>query len=345
MKFTPIAARLSFLAAGIGLASMTLSAQDPQQYPQQQQPYPQQQQQYPQQQQQYPPQQQQYPPQQQQYPPQQPYPQAQYPPQQQPYPQAPPQMMPPQQLDQLVQRIALYPDGLLTQILTASTFSNQIFDAAGWANQHAYLHGPELAGAIQSDGLPWDPSVLALLPFPSVLNMMAQDMAWTQALGNAVLAQRPDVMDAVQRMRQEAYQYGYLRSNSYDRVVDSAPNDIEILPVNPDFYYVPTYNPYVVFAPPRPGFFVGGAIHFGAGITIGAAFSPFGWGHPFLDWRSHQIVIDNHPWGRTWVNRGAYVHPYAEAYRSPGPGARVERHDIYRPHNEAHRDEHHDAHH
>jgi hypothetical protein len=226
---------------------------------------------------------------------------------------------------------------LLTQVLTASTFYPQIPDAAGWANQHAYLKGPQLAEAIRADNLPWDPSVIALLPFPNVLNMMAQDMGWTQALGNAVLNQRPELMDAVQRMRQEAYNYGYLRNNEYDRVVMAGPGDIEIVPVNPEMYYVPTYNPYVVFAPPR-GPLVGGAIRFGGGITIGAAFAPWGWGHPLFDWRAHSIIIDNHPWGRTWVNHGGYVHPYAEPWR-PAPGARMEHHEVRR---DEHRDEHHD---
>jgi hypothetical protein len=75
----------------------------------------------------------------------------------------------PPQLDQLVTRIALYPDPLLAQVLTASTYSNQIADAATWADQHSYLKGDALAQAIQDDQLPWDASVLALLPFPSVL--------------------------------------------------------------------------------------------------------------------------------------------------------------------------------
>jgi hypothetical protein len=329
-------------------------AQDPNQYPQQQQPqqYPPQQQypqtqQYPQQQ--YPPQQQnppaqqypqQYPPQQGQYPPQgypqqgqyppPGYPQAGYPPQ---GPYAPPPLMSPQQLDQLVSRIALYPDGLLAQILTASTFYNQIPDAANWANQHSYLRSDQLAGAIQADQLPFDPSVLALIPFPQVLNMMASDMGWTQALGNAVLTQRNDVMDAVQRERQKAYNYGYLRSNPYEQVVFAGPADIEILPAQPGLYYVPVYNPLVVYAPPRPGFFIGGAIHFGPAITIGAAFAPFGWGTVGFGWREHAILVGGHPWARTWVNRGAYVHP-GYAYRRP-VGPRIERHDY------AHHEEHH----
>src|ERR1700733_10653936 len=92
----------------------------------------------------------------------------------------------PDQLNHLVDRIALYPDPLLAQILTASTFSNQIPDAADYAGHHRYLTGDALAAAIQQDNLPWDPSVVALIPFPAALDMMASDMGWTQPLGDAV---------------------------------------------------------------------------------------------------------------------------------------------------------------
>jgi hypothetical protein len=299
----------------------------PQQYPQTQQ-YPQQQ--YPPPQGQYPPPQGQYPPPQGQYPPPQgqyPPPQGQYPPPQGQYPAGqygpPPQMMAPQQLDQLVSRIALYPDGLLAQILTASTYFNEIPDAAGWANQHGGLHGDDLARAIQEDRLPWDQSVIALLPFPQVLQMMAQDMGWTQALGNAVLAQRPDVMDAVQRERQKAYNYGNLQNNQYEQVNVVGPGDIEIMPVSPGYYYVPYYDPYVVFGRPH----VFGAIRFGPGIVLGASFAPWGWGGVGFGWREHSILVDRRPWGRTWVNRQVYVHPYAVP-REHYEGPRVEHHDF-----------------
>ncbi len=102
--------------------------------------------------------------------------------------QAPPSYAP-EQLDQLVARIALYPDPLLAQVLAAATFPDQIPDAARWADQHHELTGQALADAIQADQLPWDPSVQALLPFPSVLDTMASDMGWTTDLGNAFLAQ------------------------------------------------------------------------------------------------------------------------------------------------------------
>ncbi len=107
-------------------------------------------------------------------------------------------------------RVALYPDPLLAQALAAATYPNDIPAAAQWADQHHYLTGQALANAISADQLPWDPSVQALLPFPSVLDMMASDMNWTSQLGNAFLAQQQDVMDAVQRERAVAERYGYL---------------------------------------------------------------------------------------------------------------------------------------
>jgi hypothetical protein len=303
-------------------------------------PYPQQQ--YPPAQQYPPPQQ--YPPAQGQYPPPSQYPQQQYPPAQgqyppaqaqypaQPYPQAQygqPPLLGPQQLDQLVSRIALYPDSLLAQVLTAATYWNEIPDAATWAMQHQYLHGDQLARAISDDRLPFDPSLIALIPFPTVLDQMARDPGWTQQLGSAVLAQRPDVMDAVQRMRQQAYDYGYLRTNQYEQVVLAGPGSIEILPASPGYIYVPVYDPYVVYTRPRPGFFVGGAIHFGPGIVIGAAFAPWGWGHAGFGWREHAILIDNRPWVRTWANRGAYVHPYVAPRPYAVAGPRVEHHEVH----------------
>jgi hypothetical protein len=230
------------------------------------------------------------------------------------------------ELEQLVNRIALYPDPLLAHVLTASTYWAEIPAAAQWADEHAYLTGEALANAIRADNLQWDPSVLALLPFPSVLDMMARDMTWTEQLGTAVLAQRADVMDAIQRLRQRAYDYGYLRSSPYDAVVDSA-GSIEILPVNPEYIYVPTYDPAIVFAPPPPGFVISGAIHFGPAVVVGLAFAPWGWVRPGFLWGTHAIVIDGTPWNRFWFNRGFYVHSYAHPWiRLPGP--RFERHPI-----------------
>jgi hypothetical protein len=241
--------------------------------------------------------------------------------------QAPPPSYAPEQLDQLVARVALYPDSLLAQVLAAATFPDQIPDAARWADEHHYLTGQDLANAITDDRLPWDPSVQALLPFPSVLDMMASDMNWTTDIGNAFLADQTSVMDAVQRERRKARDFGYLRSN--DQIVVAGGPYITIAPLNPDFIVVPAYDPGVVFFAPRPGFFVGGGIRFGFGVGIGGFFRPWGWGSERFDWGGHAVFINNAPWGRTWVNRGGYVHPYA-GVRRYAPAERVpERHELH----------------
>jgi hypothetical protein len=231
----------------------------------------------------------------------------------------------PEQLDNLVSRIALYPDPLLAQVLAAATFPDQIQDAARWADQHHYLTGDALAAAIAQDRLPWDPSVQALLPFPATLDMLASNMAWTSDLGNAFLANQQQVMDAVQRMRQRARDFGYLRSNG--QVVVSGGPYIAIMPVNPAFVYVPYYDPLIVYARPRPGFFVGGAINFGFGVSIGPAFRPWGWGGNRVAWDNRTVIINNNTWNRTWVNRNTYVQPYSvPRYSGPAP---PERHEVY----------------
>src|SRR5689334_5352969 len=151
------------------------------------------------------------------------------------------------QLDTLVSRIALYPDPLLAQIFAAAAFPDQI------------------AAAAQGSGGAFDPSVQALMPYPSVLQMMASDPGWTQALGQAVMQDQGAVMDAIQNLRREAQQYGYLQSSPQMQVVENG-GYIDIQPVGA-YMYVPMYDPLVVFARPRPGFFVGGAIRFGAGFN------------------------------------------------------------------------------
>lgn len=245
--------------------------------------------------------------------------------------QGPPPPPPPsfsmQQLEGLVAPIALYPDPLLAQVLTASTFYYQIPDAAGWSRAHSYITGDALARAINEDNLPWDPSVIGLLPFPSVIDRMAGDMAWTTQLGEAVLADRAAVMDSVQDQRQKALNYGYLRSGPQYRVVPT-PGAIEILPVNPYDIYVPYYDPTVVYYRPRPGFFIGGAITFGPQISIGAAFAPWGWGGISFAWGAHNIIINNRPWGRVWANRDVYAHPYPGPPRPVHPGPRMEHHEM-----------------
>jgi hypothetical protein len=164
--------------------------------------------------------------------------------------------------------------------------------------------------------------VQALLPFPSVLGMMASSMPWTQELGGAFLAQQPEVMAAVQAQRQRAAQFGYLQTTAQFVVVPGP--YIEIRPVNPAYIVVPYYDPRIVYVAPRPGFVVTTAIHFGYGVTVGVAFAPWGWGYTHVNWNAHVVYVNHDIWHRTWVNRATYVHPYAAIHR---PAVAVERHE------------------
>src|ERR1700693_513541 len=111
----------------------------------------------------------------------------------------------PPDLERLVVRVGAYTDPLLSDILVAASYPDQIPEAARWADEHAYLREDMLARAIADDRLWFDPSVQALLPCPGVLDMMARDMGWTQQLGDAFLYDRGAVMDAVQRLRRRAW--------------------------------------------------------------------------------------------------------------------------------------------
>ena len=172
--------------------------------------------------------------------------------------------------------------------------------------------------------------------------MMARDMGWTQQLGDAVLAQRPDVEDAVQRMRHRAYDYGYFGAGPQTprcQCVLTSKSIPLIQAITSCVLYA-----LVVYARPRPGFFVGGAITFGSGFAIGAAFAPWGWRSPGFGWGAHMYFFDNHPWERGWANRATYVHPYAVPYNRPAyrPGVRYEEHHAAaRAEHERH-EEHHD---
>ena len=152
----------------------------------------------------------------------------------------------------------------------------------------------------------------ALLPFPNVLQMMASDMRWTTDVGDAFLGQQQEVMYAVQRMRQRARDYGYLRSGP--QIVVAGGPYITIMPARADYIVVPTYDPVVVYARPRPGFFIGAAIGFRFGVGVGVAFRPWGWGYNRIAWDRRVVFINNAPWQRTWVNRHEYHHPYTVRY-------------------------------
>ena len=153
----------------------------------------------------------------------------------------------PEELQQLVAPIALCPDSLVTQILSAATFPEQVVEADRWAQAHPDLKNEALAQAV--DRMNWDPSVKALTAFPSALGNMDKNISWTSALGDAYYNQQRDVMGAVQAMRQKAEQAGNLKT-TLQHVVTTQGSTIIIQPAAPDVVYVPAYNPWIVYGPP-----------------------------------------------------------------------------------------------
>jgi hypothetical protein len=233
-------------------------------------------------------------------------------------PPAPAPQPSPQELQQLVAPIALYPDALIAQILAASTYPTQIVEADRWMQSHFDLKGEKLAKEV--DKQPWDPSIKALAQFPSVLENMDKNLSWTSSLGDTYANDPQGVTDAVQTMRQQARNAGNLKSTEQENVVDQD-GALEIEPANPDVVYVPAYDPWLVYgAPivaypgwyPVPGIFLGGVgIGFGIGFGVGF-FGGFGWGwgHWGYDWHGRRAIYDHHAFvshSRTF-DRGGFNH-------------------------------------
>jgi uncharacterized membrane protein YgcG len=255
--------------------------------------------------------------------------------QQEPPPPAHPayQMENPEQLQQVVAPIALYPDSLVASILAASTFPSQIAQAYDWLAPRRNLAPEEIAA--EADKQNWDPSVKSLLAFPPVLQNLATNLAWTSELGDAYYNQPTDVMNAIQEMRRQAKKHGTLKSNDHIKVEDKH-GYITIEPRDPDsrVVYVPAYDPWIAYGypiTPWPGWedvpgvwWDGPGLYFGIGFGLGP-FWGYGWGWPVwgLDWWGGGIYFGGgpwHPWGPAFFDRGYYYHGdpgFAHGYRSP----------------------------
>jgi hypothetical protein len=210
------------------------------------------------------------------------------------------------ELQALVAPIALYPDSLVAQVLTASTFPDQVAIADYWVEQNKSLTGSALMQAVDKQS--WDPSVKALTEFPSVLDNMSKNLSWTSSLGEAYHNQQADVMTAIQTLRAKAKTAGNLKTTSQVTVVQQSPQVIVIQPTNPQVVYVPEYNPAVVYgypyvvpayvyAPPPAGAVVAaGIIGFGAGIAVGAMMSGgcCGWGYSSWNCGWHGTAVVYH---------------------------------------------------
>src|SRR5215467_8633924 len=161
------------------------------------------------------------------------------------------------ELHALVAPIALYPDPLVAQVLSAATFPDQVAVANYWVQQHKELTGQSLMHAVDSQA--WNASIKALTEFPSVLDNMAKNLNWTSALGEAYHNQSSEVMAAIQTLRAQAKTQGSLKSTAQMTVVQQSPQVIVIQPANPQVVYVPEYNPAVVYGTPyvTPGYTAG----------------------------------------------------------------------------------------
>jgi hypothetical protein len=204
----------------------------------------------------------------------------------------------PDQLEQLVAPIALYPDALLMQILMAATYPLEIVQADRFVSQNPELTGEALDKALLEQD--WDPSVKSLCTLPSVLTQMSENLDWTQDLGDAFLGQQDETLDTVQRMRGKAYEAGNLKTSEQQVVTQQEDKIIVIESPDPEVVYVPTYSSTVVYGsswgypsyyyppmyyPPPPGY---GLISFGVGMAVGAAI----WGDCNWGWGGNDVNID-----------------------------------------------------
>ena len=211
-----------------------------------------------------------------------------------------------QDLEQLVAPIALYPDALIAQVLTASTYPEQVADADRWLRAQGYAPPDQIAAG--ADAQPWDPSVKALTAFPHVLSQMDQNLHWTSELGNAYYNEPQDMLEAVQTMRQRARVAGNLQSTPQE-AVNYDQGNIELTPVNPQMVYVPSYDPWAVFGQPvspYPGFsandavgssfsssLASSAVNFGLGVAMSAfTNTPWGWLGWGLNWLTQSVVFN-----------------------------------------------------
>jgi hypothetical protein len=200
----------------------------------------------------------------------------------------------PEELEQMLAPIALYPDSLLTQILMASTYPLEVVQAERWAKKNKDLKGDAFAKALEEQ--PWDPSVKSLVNFPDVLSVMSEKLDLTQKVGDAFLAQQKDVMTTIQKLRAKAEASGNLKTTK-EQVVKVEKEVIIIESASPQVVYVPTYNPTVVYgAWPYPAYPpayyyppVAAPYAFAAGVAVGAAWG-YAWGHS--DWHGGDVDID-----------------------------------------------------
>ncbi|MBR0798797.1 DUF3300 domain-containing protein [Bradyrhizobium jicamae] len=221
--------------------------------------------------------------------------------------QLPDQLLKPEQLEALVAPIALYPDSLLANVLAASTYPLEVVQADRWLSARKKLKGEALKTEVGKQA--WDDSVKALTSTADVLSMMSDKVDWTKDLGDAVLAQQADVMDAIQRLRSKAQANNKLVTTKQQKVsvqTEESKQVIVIEQTDPDTIYVPYYDPATVYGAwpyaDYPPYYFGYPSYIGAGVI--AAGLAFGAGWAIGRWGNY--------WGGgcNWGNRNVYVNHF-----------------------------------
>ena len=214
-------------------------------------------------------------------------------------------LLKPEQLEALVAPIALYPDALLANMLAAATYPLEVVEADRWIKENKDLKGDALASEVKKKG--WDDSVKALIATPSVLDTMNDKLDWTKSLGDAMLAQQADLMDAIQRLREKARGNNKLSSNKQQKVSVAQQEGKQVIliePTDPGAMYVPYYQPEVVYGAwpyaAYPPYYFGYPSYIGAGLV--AAGIAFGTAWAIGRWGNY--------WGGgcNWGNRNVYVN-------------------------------------
>ena len=217
------------------------------------------------------------------------------------------------ELSALVGKIALYPDDLVAIVLPASTYPLQVVEAERFLQERQ--KDPSLKPSDK-----WDDSVVALLNYPEVVKLMNDDLDWTWKLGDAVINQRGEVLDAIQGFRGEAAAAGNLHTDEHQVVQNDDQGEVSIKPADPQVVYVPYYDPQqVVVEQPAPVY-----SYYPYGYPL--YYYPYPYGYPFaagyfwgvttafvIGWHNHYVHVvhcgyPGHPYyGHTYYG-GYYVH-------------------------------------
>ncbi len=225
------------------------------------------------------------------------------------------------ELEELIGPIALYPDDLLAIVLPASAYPLQIIEAG------RFLEALENVPTLKPDP-DWDDSVVALVNYPEVVELLNEDIDWTWRLGEAVVSQQADVVAAVETFRDRAYAAGNLKSDAYQNVTHDE-GIIEITPVTEDVIYVPYYEPErVVVYQPRP-------VYYYYPRAYPVYYYPYSSAHAFRDgyfwgvttaftigWYSDSLNVFHHSYrghpyyGRHYWDRWWYRRPSINVYNT-----------------------------